>query len=230
MRAIKYRELKRMYEMQRAGADRQALAGGPASRRSEAPGFQHPRIGRGDPEPGAGPSDGPPPGRRLPLGGRRRRGRHRLLEHHRPDHPIHDPRGLHAGGVRALEAGRHDPHAAGRRADSRHRTPERRGVGGAAGHALSQPGVRRGLHRHPADHQARVHRPGDQGSGLLRPHVPDPPAGRGSRRGAGPEQGEAAAGPADRRRPTTTTGREAPTTPTATPARARPPTATGSTS
>ena len=57
----------------------------------------------------------------------------------------------------------HDSHPARRRADSGHRPHQRRGGRGAARHALSQPGLRRGLHRHAADHQARVHRAGDQG-------------------------------------------------------------------
>ena len=40
------------------------------------------------------------------------------------------------------------------------------------GHAVSAPGLRRGLHRNALDHQARVHRAGDQGGDFLRSHAP----------------------------------------------------------
>ncbi len=200
MRAIKYRELKRMYDLERSGEDRVALAGGPASRRAEARGFQHSGTGRSDAEPGRGAADGPPPGRRLPAGGGRRRGRDGLLEHHRPGRSGQDLGGVHPGGLRPLPTGRHDSYAARRRADSGHRPGERRSGRSAARDAVSQPGFRRGLHRNPADHEARLHRAGHQRGDLLRPHAPDPPARRGGRRSVGPEQGEAAARPAGRHR------------------------------
>ena len=163
MRAIKYRELKRMYEVNGAEKTVQHLQEALRDGRPEARGFQHPRAGRGDAEPGAGAADGSAAGRRLPVGGRRRRRRDRVLEHHRPGDPGEDPGGLQPGGVRAFQAGRDHSHAARRRADSRHRAGQRRGGRGAARHALSQPGLRRGLHRHAADHQARLHRAGHQG-------------------------------------------------------------------
>ena len=72
-----------------------------------------------------------------------------------------DPAGVHAGGVRRLEARRDDSHPARRRKDSRHRPRERRSGRGAAGHAVSQPGLRRRLHRDPVNHQAWFHRAGD---------------------------------------------------------------------
>ncbi len=60
-------------------------------------------------------------------------------------------------------------------------------------------GLRRGLHRNAFDDEARLHRAGDQRSDFLRPHAPCiEPRGRG-RRGARPEQGEAADRPGDRR-------------------------------
>ena len=58
---------------------------------------------------------------------------------------------------------------------------------------LSVARLRRGLHRNPLDHQARVHRAGDQGSDLLRSHPSDSQPGVGGRRDSRPEQGEAAA-------------------------------------
>ena len=171
MRAIKYRELKRMYEANGPEKTVRHLQEALRDGRTEARGFQHPGTGRGDAQPGAGAADGPAARRRVPVGGRRRRGRDRVLEHHRPGGAGADSGGLHPGGVRALAAGRHDSHPARRRADSRHRPDQRRGGRGAARHALSQPGLRRRLHRHPADHQARVHRAGHQGGHLLRPHA-----------------------------------------------------------
>ena len=48
VRAIKYRELKRMYDAQGPEKTVTPLAGSPASGRPQADGFQHPRTGRGD--------------------------------------------------------------------------------------------------------------------------------------------------------------------------------------
>ena len=42
----------------------------------------------------------------------------------------------------------------------------------ASRHAVSASGLRRGLHRNAVDDQARLHRAGDEGSDLLRPHAP----------------------------------------------------------
>ena len=63
---------------------------------------------------------------------------------------------------------------------------------GRARHAVSASGLRRGLHRDAVDHEARLHRAGDQGGDLLRSHAPGAEPGGGGRRGARPQQGEAA--------------------------------------
>ncbi len=48
----------------------------------------------------------------------------------------------------------------------------------APGMPYPQPRLRRRLHRNSVDHEARLHRAGDQGGDLLRPHVPGVVSGR----------------------------------------------------
>ena len=102
MRAIKYRELKRMYDAQ--GPEKtvthlqEALRAGdlkPAD-------FSIRELAEATRRPRAGAADGSAQGGVVPAGGRRRRGRDRLLEHHRPDHSVADPRLVQPRGVRAL--------------------------------------------------------------------------------------------------------------------------------
>ena len=200
MRAIKYRELKRMYELDGPERTVEHLREALDARPSAARGLQPPRAGRGHRRARVGPAARPAQRRRAAAGGRRRRRRDRLLEHHRPGDLLEDPRGLHAGGVRRLEAGRHDPHAAGRREDPRHR-PDRatRRPRSSPACRIRSVGLRRGLHRDALDHQARLHRAGHPRGDLLRPHAPGPAAGGRGGRDPRPEQGEAADRPGDRR-------------------------------
>ena len=195
VRAIKYRELKQMYSShgpeQTVAALREAIRDGELTAEdfslrdlAEAT-VGHEWVQRMDPRSAAASA----------AGSRRRRRRDGLFQHRRSDHLLKDPGGVHAGGVRRLEAGRDDPYPLRRRKDSRHRPRRRRGGRGPAGHALSQPGVWRGLHRDALDHQARIHRAGDARSDLLRPHASDPTAGGRSGRGARIAQGKAAVGP-----------------------------------
>ena len=84
MRAIKYRELKRMYDLSGPEKTVRHLQEALRCGRTEARGFQHPGIGRSDAQRGAGAANGPAARRRVPAGGRRRRGRDRVFQHHRP--------------------------------------------------------------------------------------------------------------------------------------------------
>ena len=104
---LKYRELKRRYELDGAEQTVAHLSEALASRPSAAGGFQHPRSGRGAGarRPRVGADARPAERRRRERAGSGRRRRcDRVSEHHRPGDLLEDHGGLHAGGVRRLEA------------------------------------------------------------------------------------------------------------------------------
>ena len=197
MKAIKYRELKHMYEAGRSGPS--STSRGAAQRAIEARGFQPPRAGRGDLGPewvkqmdprAAAASTCWRPATRVDV-----------TAFSNITGQIVYSTILQAYTQEAFVVSKmveHDSHPLRRREDSRHRPHPRRGGRGAAGNALSQRRPGRGLHRDPVDDQARLHRAGDAGSDLLRPHAPDLAAGGRGGRDPRAEQGKAADRPGDR--------------------------------
>ena len=83
-----------------------------------------------------------------------------------------------------------------RRADPRYRENHRRDPRSQGRNALRKLRIRGRLPGHAGNDQTRVHRSGDEGGHLLRPYRFDPESCRRGRRDTGVEQGEAASGPA----------------------------------
>ena len=130
----------------------------------------------------------------------RRRRHHGLLQHHRPVIYSKIMEAYTQEAFVVSKLGRHDSHSARRREDSRHR-PRR-----PTTCAESQPGMpypSLGFGEDYIETPATTKRgfivPVTQGGDLLRPHAPGADAGGRGGRGAGAEQGEAAAGSGGRR-------------------------------
>ena len=207
---VKVREIKRPLRTSRTRKDESAhLHEALTDAASAARGFQHSQPGRGArarrPRVAQFARSAP---WRLRAGGRRRRRRDRLFQHHRPDHLHRIMEAYSPGGLHRVAAGAHHSHPLRRREDPRHRpaswTRSRRCGRGCP---------------IPAWASARItsKRPSTTKRGFIVPvtkeaiffdrtHLILQRAGRGGR-DPGPEQGEAADRPGDRRRPTTTTGR-----------------------